>query len=40
MGGGWGAVRLVSKDDGIIGCKYLVISLMCIFNYKDKLFDK
>ena len=34
------AVRLVSKGVWIIGCINLVISLMCILNYKDKLFDK
>ena len=34
------AVRLVSKDVWIIGCINLVISLMCILNYKAKLFDK
>ena len=36
-------VRLVSNiREGvwIIGCINLVISLMCILNYKDKLFDK
>ena len=34
------AVRLVSKGVLIIGCINLVIFLMCILNYKDKLFDK
>ena len=36
------AIRLVSNIRGvwIIGCINLVISLMCILNYKDKLFDR
>ena len=37
------AVSLVSNIREcvwIIGCTNLVLSLMCILNYKNKLFDK
>ena len=38
-----GAVRMVPNiNEGvwIIGCTSSVMSLICMLNYKDKLFDK